>query len=309
MHDASATPAHSAPDARHVVRRVPADPRLPVTTAGARSVWLPRLQFGIAATLAIVLIAFALFPGVFAPHDPAAISLSATLKPPSAEHWLGTDQLGRDMLSRVIWGSRVSLFVALCAVLGAGIFGGLFGIAAGYLGGIIDSVAMRIADIQLALPAVILALVLVGAIGFSMFNLILVLSLANWARFARVTRSEALSLRQRDFVLLSKLAGASRVRIIVQHIVPNVINTFIVLATLDVGIIIILEATLSFLGLGVQPPTASWGSMIADGRGYLETAWWICAVPGVVLMVAVLCANLLGDALRDWLSPSMTRAW
>jgi peptide/nickel transport system permease protein len=291
------------------IRRVAADRRVPVTTNAARSVFFARLQFGVAAAIALLLLAVALFPGFFAPQDPTAISLSATLKPPSAEHWFGTDQLGRDLLSRVIWGSRVSLFVAFCAVAVAGAFGGLFGIAAGYLGGVIDSLAMRLADIQLALPAVILALVLVGAIGFSMFNLILVLSLANWARFARVTRSEALSLRQRDFVLLSRLAGASRLRIIVQHIVPNVLNTFIVLATLDIGTIIILEATLSFLGLGVQPPTASWGSMIADGRGYLETAWWICGIPGMVLMVAVLSANLLGDALRDWLSPTLTRAW
>lgn len=298
-----------AGESRPLVRRVPADPRVEVTAAGSRSVLLARLQFAVAGAIALLLIAVALFPGFFAPHDPSAISLSSTLKPPSAEHWFGTDQLGRDLLSRVIWGSQVSLFVAFCAVAVAGVFGGLFGIAAGYLGGVIDSIAMRLADIQLALPAVIMALVLVGAIGFSMFNLILVLSLANWARFARVTRSEALSLRERDFVLLSKLAGASRLRIIIQHIVPNVVNTFIVLATLDIGIIIILEATLSFLGLGVQPPTASWGSMIADGRGYLETAWWICGIPGMVLMVAVLSANLLGDVLRDWLSPTLTRAW
>ncbi len=270
---------------------------------------LAKAQIGVAALVACALVLIALFPGLFAPYDPSAISLSDTLKAPSAAHWFGTDQLGRDLLSRVIWGSRVSLFVAFCAVFLAGIGGGLFGVAAGYLGGLIDSVAMRLADIQLALPAVILALVLVGAIGFSMFNLIVVLSLANWARFARVTRSEALTLRQRDFVLLSRLAGASRLRIMVKHIVPNVANTFIVLATLDIGIIIILEATLSFLGLGVQPPTPSWGSMIADGRGYLETAWWICGIPGLVLMVAVLSANLLGDALRDWLSPTMTRAW
>ena len=300
------TAAHAGPID---VRRVPADRRLAPTTAGARNLFWQRLQFTLAMAIALVLIAVALFPGAFAPHDPAAISLSSTLKPPSSAHWFGTDQLGRDLLSRVIWGSRVSLFVAFCAVLVAGVFGGLVGIAAGYLGGVVDSIAMRLADIQLALPAVILALVLVGAIGFSMFNLILVLSLANWARFARVTRSEALSLRQRDFVLLAKLADASALRIIIQHIVPNVANTFIVLATLDIGIIIILEATLSFLGLGVQPPTASWGSMIADGRGYLETAWWICGIPGMVLMVAVLSANLLGDSLRDWLSPTMSRAW
>ena len=290
------------------IRQRPADPRLEIAPLPSRGRIARRGLLAIVGVIALVLIAMAVMPGVLAPYDPNAISLTDTLKAPSAAHWLGTDQLGRDMLSRVIWGSQVSLFVAFCAVLLAGVGGGLFGIAAGYLGGWIDAVAMRLADIQLALPAVILALVLVGAIGFSMFNLIVVLSLANWARFARVTRSEALTLRQRDFVLLAKLSGASTPRIVLTHIVPNVVNTFIVLATLDVGIIIILEATLSFLGLGVQPPTASWGTMIADGRGYLETAWWICAMPGFVLMLAVLSANLLGDALRDWLSPTLARA-
>lgn len=292
-----------------LLRQRPAEPSMTVLPPRSSSYLGRYLQLSIAAAIALALIAAALFPDWFAPYDPNAISLSNTLKPPSADHWLGTDQLGRDMVSRVIHGASVSLFVAFCAVVMAGVFGALLGIAAGYLGGLFDSVAMRLADIQLALPAVILALVLVGAIGFSLFNLILVLSLANWARFARVTRAEALTLRERDFVLLAKLAGASRIRIILSHIVPNVTNTFIVLATLDVGIIIILEATLSFLGLGVQPPTPSWGSMIADGRGYLETAWWICGVPGAVLMLAVLSANLLGDALRDWLSPTLTRAW
>jgi len=292
-----------------MLRQRPAEPSLTVLPPRSSSHLGRHLQLALAATVAIVLVAVALFPGLFAPFDPNAISLSDTLQPPSADHWFGTDQLGRDLLSRVIHGASVSLFVAFCAVVLAGVFGALLGITAGYLGGVFDSVAMRLTDIQLALPAVILALVLVGAIGFSLFNLILVLSLANWARFARVTRSEALTLRTRDFVLLARLAGASRIRIILSHIVPNVANTFIVLATLDVGIIIILEATLSFLGLGVQPPTPSWGAMIADGRGYLETAWWICGIPGVVLMLTVLSANLLGDALRDWLSPTLTRAW
>ena len=290
------------------IRQRPADPRLEIAPLPSGGRIARRALLAIVGVVALVLIAMAVMPGLLAPYDPNAISLTDTLKAPSATHWMGTDQLGRDMLSRVIWGSQVSLFVAFCAVLLAGVGGGLFGIAAGYLGGFVDAVAMRLADIQLALPAVILALVLVGAIGFSMFNLIVVLSLANWARFARVTRSEALTLRQRDFVLLAKLSGASTPRIVLTHIVPNVVNTFIVLATLDVGIIIILEATLSFLGLGVQPPTASWATMIADGRGYLETAWWICAMPGFVLMLAVLSANLLGDALRDWLSPTLARA-
>lgn len=286
-----------------------AEPSVPIPALPARGRWWTRVYLWIALAIAVALIAMALFPSVFSPYDPNAISLSDILKPPSATHWFGTDQLGRDLLSRTIWGAQVSLYVAFCAVLMAGIIGSLLGITAGYLGGLVDNIVMRLADIQLALPAVIMALVLVGAIGFSMFNLVLVLSLANWARFARVTRAEALSLRQRDFVLLAKLAGASRARIILTHVVPNVVNTFIVLATLDIGTIIILEATLSFLGLGVQPPTPSWGSMIADGRGYLETAWWICGIPGLVLMVTVLAANQLGDALRDWLSPTLGRSW
>lgn len=287
----------------------PAETCVPVPQARARRRLWRDAQLWSCLVLALALIVVALAPQWFSPYDPNAISLSDILKPPSAAHWFGTDQLGRDLLSRVIWGSRISLYVAFCAVLIAGIFGSLFGIAAGFLGGWVDAVAMRLADIQLALPAVILALVLVGAIGFSVFNLVIVLSLANWARFARVTRSEALSLRSRDFVLLARLAGASRFRVMFAHIVPNVVNTFIVLATLDIGTIIILEATLSFLGLGVQPPTPSWGAMIADGRGYLETAWWICGIPGMVLMVTVLLANQLGDALRDRLSPTMSRGW
>jgi peptide/nickel transport system permease protein len=289
--------------------RRPAEPTLAVMPPRSRSRWGARVQLAVALAVAIILVLFAVAPGLVAGKDPTTIALGATLRPPSAEHWFGTDQLGRDLFSRVVHGARISLFVALCAVTLAGVIGALVGVTAGYLGGLFDAVAMRVVDIQLALPAVILALVLVGAVGTSMFNLIVVLSLANWARFARVTRAEALSLRTRDFVLLSRLAGASRVRIILSHVVPNVVNTFIVLATLDVGIVIILEATLSFLGLGVPPPAPAWGSMIADGRQYLETAWWICGIPGLVLMATVLAANLLGDALRDWLSPTASRNW
>jgi peptide/nickel transport system permease protein len=291
------------------VRRVPAEARVVIAPPRSKSRYFRNIQVGIAAVIAIVIILAALFPMYLAPYQPDAISLGNSLKGPSMDHWFGTDQLGRDLFSRVVWGARVSLMIAFCAVALAGLAGGMFGIAAGLLGGVFDSIAMRLVDIQLALPAIILALVLVGAVGFSMVNLIVILSLAHWARFARVTRSEALSLKERDFVLLARLAGASRLRIIIKHITPNVVSTFIVLATLDVGIVIILEASLSFLGLGVQPPTASWGSMIADGRGYLETAWWICAFPGLVLMCAVLACNLLGDALRDWFNPTMSRAW
>ncbi|MGC3983726.1 MAG: ABC transporter permease [Pseudorhodoferax sp.] len=251
----------------------------------------------------------ALFAPWVAPFDPVAISLSDTFQPPSATHWFGTDQLGRDILSRAIAGARISLFIAACAVLLAGVLGTALGLAGGYLGGAVDALVMRLADMQLAFPAVILALVLSGAIGVNLFNLILVLTLANWARFARVVRGEVLSLKSRDFVLLARLAGASPPWIMLRHIAPNIVGTFVVLATLDVGSVIILEATLSFLGLGIQPPTPSWGSMIAEGRGFLSTAWWVCVAPGAVLIVTVLAANLLGDALRDRLNTAIPESW
>jgi peptide/nickel transport system permease protein len=291
------------------LRRIPAEPVLCALPARSGLRHARRLQLALAVPIALMLIVMAIAPGWLATHDPEIIALDSILQAPSSQHWFGTDQLGRDLFSRVVFGARISLFVAFCAVALAGILGGLLGIAAGYLGGIFDSIAMRLADIQLALPAIILALVLAGVIGFSLGNLILVLSLANWARFSRVTRAEALSLRSRDFVLLARVAGASRLRVMVAHIMPNVMNTFIVLATLDVGIIIILEATLSFLGLGVQPPTPSWGGMISDGRNYLEEAWWICGIPGLALIATVSSANLLGDALRDRLSPGLANTW
>lgn len=258
--------------------------------------------------LAIMVVAAAAAP-VLAPYNPTDIALGNTLAHPSAEHWFGTDQLGRDVLSRVLWGAQVSLAIAAAAVFLAAVTGGLAGMVAGYRGGVVDAVIMRLADIQFSLPAVILALVLAGAIGPGMLNIVVVLSLANWARFARVVRSEAIALRNRDFVLVAKLAGASKSHVIFRHIMPNVLSTFIVLATLDIGLIVILESTLSFLGLGVQPPTASWGGMIADGRGYLDRAWWIVGAPGLALMVTVLCSNLTGDRLRDGLNPTMGVSW
>lgn len=234
-----------------------------------------------------------------APYDPNAIDLGAALSPPSAEHWFGADQLGRDVFSRTLHGGRLSLFIAISVAALAGTSGVLLGILAGYRGGWIDGAIMRLSDIQYALPPVILAMVMVGALGPSTANIVIVITLAKWARFARVIRSEALTLRHRDFVLLARLAGASHLRVALLHILPNVRNTLLVLLTLDLGLIIILEATLSFLGLGVQPPDPSWGTMIADGRGYLERAWWMSTLPGLVLTATVLAANLLGDALRE----------
>ncbi len=274
---------------------------------GSRAASVVELSLvGILATLIVII---AIFAAHLAPYDPNAISLEAALQRPSLTHWMGTDQLGRDVLSRVMVGAQISLFIAAWAVIVAGLFGSLLGVIAGYFGGIVDDVIMRFVDIQLALPTIILAMVLVGAVGYSLVNLIIILGLANCARFARVTRSETLTLREREFVLLAKLAGAGSMQIMVRHIAPNLGSTFIVLATLDIGVIVALEAVLSFLGLGVQPPDPSWGQMIADGRIYLETAWWICLMPGVTLMATVLCANLLGDILRDRLNPNVSSQW
>ena len=305
---AAGPPAASRPAAADI-RQPRKDRSVDLATARRSRRWAARIQLAVSVTILAIVFGFAIFAPWAAPYDPNAIALDNITQPPSATHWLGTDQLGRDILSRVMWGGRVSLFLTICAVLIAGSVGTLIGVVSGYLGGIVDSIMMRCADVQFSLPSVILAMMLVGAVGASTLNLIIVLSLANWARFARVIRSEALTLRQRDFVLLARLGGASAFRIVAVHIIPNVLNTFVVLATLDVGLIIILEATLSFLGLGVQPPDPSWGTMIADGRGYLEQAWWIALCPGAVLMATVLAGNMLGDSLRDRLNPALASRW
>lgn len=292
-----------------LIRELPAEP-IAVPAAPRRSRRLAaRVQKWTAIVAVLVIGVCALLAPLIVPFDPVAISLADTFQPPSAAHWMGTDPLGRDILSRVIAGARVSLTVALIVVGLAGLIGTTLGVVAGYLGGTADAVIMRLTDMQLAFPAVILALVLAGVIGVDMTNLVIVLTLANWARFARVTRGEVLSLKSREYVLLARLAGAGTGWILRRHIVPNVLGTLIVLATLDLGSVIVLEATLSFLGLGVQPPLASWGSMVAEGRSHLSNAWWICVLPGAVLIVTVLAANQLGDVLREKLNPVIPESW
>ena len=231
--------------------------------------------------------------------DPNAIDLSATFQSPGPLHWFGTDQMGRDVFTRTLYGGRISLLIAFCAVVIAGVSGAMAGILSAYIGGRFDSVMMRIVDAQYALPPVFLAMLIVGVFGPSITNIIVVVTLANWGRFARIIRAESLSLRERDFVLIARLVGASPLYVAVHHLLPNVRNTFIVLLTLDVGLIVFMEAALSFLGLGVQPPDPSWGGMIAEGRNYLESAWWISALPGLVLMTTVLCSNVIGESFQD----------
>ena len=248
---------------------------------------------------------------VIAPHDPERGDIRARMVPPawmeggSSEYLLGTDHLGRDMLSRVIYGARISL-VVVAVTLGVGlVIGVIAGLLAGWYGRWIDELMMRVVDIKLAIPTILLALVLVLALGQSFLIIVAILAIAVWPRFARNTRGEVLQLKNMDYVSLAKVAGASTPRILFVHIFPGVVNTLIILASLEVGIVILLESTLSFLGAGVPPPTPAWGSMVADGRDRLAVAWWISTMPGVAIMMVVLAMNLFGDWLRDKLDPRL----
>jgi peptide/nickel transport system permease protein len=257
-----------------------------------------------------VLVLTALFAPLLAPYEPTAGSLRDRLVPPfwqeggSPAHLLGTDKLGRDTLSRLIYGARTSLTVAVIAILAAGSLGSILGIAAGYLSGWGDTVIMRIVDVAFSFPAILLAMVFAVVFGASFLNIIVVISLILWAEYARMARGETLKIKEMDYVALAQVAGISKAKIMFRHILPNVATALIVLATLQVGIVIILESALSFLGVGIPPPTPDWGTMIAEGRSYVATAWWLSMVPGVAIVVTVLSFNLLGDALTELLNPT-----
>ena len=229
----------------------------------------------------------------------------AWLEGGNIEFLLGTDNLGRDLLSRIIVGARASFIVAISALAFGSALGSLIGLACGYFGGRLDSFLMRTADGVMAFPLVLAALLLVAVIGPGVHTVVIAVSLILWARFARLIRSEVLSVRERDFVKLARIAGASNLRIMLVHILPNVLNSVVVLLTLQLGFVIIVEATLSFLGAGVPPPTPTWGQMVASGRTYIETAWWMSLFPGLAIAVVVLSFNLLGDWLRDHLDPKL----
>jgi len=246
-----------------------------------------------------------------APHDPLRQSLRARLAPPTMQasdgkaYVLGTDHLGRDVLSRIIFGARVSLTVGFAAVLVGGIIGAGLGILAGYRGGFADSVVMTVADAQLAFPFILLAIGIIGVLGPSFPTLVMVIGLSGWVGYARVLRSQVLVLRSREFVDAIHALGGSAGRVILRHIVPNVLSSLVVVATLELARSIVLEATLSFLGLGIQPPTPSWGVMVQEGREYLDSAWWISTFPGLILMVTSLAVSRTGDWLRDLLDPTL----
>jgi peptide/nickel transport system permease protein len=261
--------------------------------------------------LAFILLAIlvAVAAPVVAPYDPEETDLMVAMRPPSwvedgaPGHVLGTDQLGRDILSRVIYGARISLLVGFVAVLGAGLIGVLLGLAAGYHGGVVDDVIMRIADIQLAFPYILLAVALVAVLGPSLLNVILVLCLVSWVGFARIVRAEVLAVREREFVEAGRSMGLTTGRLLARHILPNVMTPVIVVASFALAQMIITEAALGFLGLGVQPPTPTWGGMLAEGRDYISFAWWLTTFPGLAIMVTVLAINFVGDWLRDYLDP------
>jgi peptide/nickel transport system permease protein len=246
-----------------------------------------------------------------APQDPVRQSLRARLAAPTLEavdgkaHLLGTDHLGRDVLSRVIWGARVSLLVGFAAVGVGGIVGAGLGLLAGYRGGWADTVIMTVADAQLAFPFVLLAIGIIAVLGPSFPTLIVVIGLSGWVAYARVLRSQVLVLRSREFVDAIQALGGSVPRIVGRHIVPNVLSSLVVIATLELARAIVLEATLSFLGLGIQPPTPSWGGMVQEGREYLDTAWWISTCPGLILMLTSVAVSRTGDWLRDLLDPTL----
>jgi peptide/nickel transport system permease protein len=265
---------------------------------------------GIAILVAITLAA--IFADAIAPRSPETQALTERLDPPSwlggeHGHLLGTDQLGRDLLSRVIYGSRVSLVVGVAGVLLAGTVGVTLGLLAGYFGGYWDRVIMRVTDVQQAIPALVLAIAVVAILRPSLVNLIVVLAVTTWVAFARVVRSEVLALRETLFVEAARVVGARDRRIITRHILPNVAASIIVIGSLTVANLILFEASLSFLGLGVPPPTPTWGRMVFDGLEYVSTAWWIPLFPGVAVMLTVLGSNLVGDWLRDALDPRQRR--
>jgi len=272
--------------------------------------FLKRIQGGHVGLLVLAIVALlAIFAPLVAPDNPVRSDLRGRLAEPTLSLTavgtapLGRDQLGRDILSRMIYGSRATLLVALCAVVVGGVVGVTIGVVSGFAGGILDRILMRITDIQLAFPLMLLALLMVAAMGANFFNLIVVLALTSWTRYARIVRGEVLQLREREFVLSAVAAGASAWRICVKHILPNIMAPIIVVATLELGRVIVMESALSFLGVGMQPPTPSWGRMLAEGRSYVSRAWWLAAFPGLGIMLVVLSINLIGDWLRDVFDP------
>ncbi len=256
------------------------------------------------ALVMLALIVVALTAGVIAPADPNLQDITKRLQPPGTSgHLLGTDQLGRDILSRLIYGSRVSLIVGFAAVAISALIGIAIGVASGFYRGRVDALFSWVANVQLSFPFILLAIALVGVLGPGLRNVIIVLGVTGWVVYARIARGDTLSASQQEYVLAGRALGASDLRVMLRHILPNILPPLVVVATFEVARMIISEASLSFLGLGVEPRVVSWGSMLADGRQYLDVVWWLATLPGFAILVTVLGINLLGDWLRDELDP------
>lgn len=284
------------------------------TSNKKRSQWLEvwrRLKRNKMAVLGlailIILVLLAVFANVIANYDNVVIkqNLSQRLQAPSAAHWLGTDEFGRDIFARLVHGTRVSLQVGIIAVGISIVIGGILGAIAGYYGGKLDNIIMRVMDIFLAVPSILLAIAIVSALGPSILNLMLAISISSVPSYARIVRASVLSIRDQEFIEAAKAIGASNTRIIFRHIIPNSLAPVIVQATLGVASAILSTAGLSFIGLGIQPPAPEWGSMLSGGRQYLRYAWWVTTFPGVAIMITILSLNLLGDGLRDALDPRL----
>lgn len=280
---------------------------------GLRAFWRQFMRMP-AASIALFIILAIIISGLLAPalapFPQNEQNILARLKPPlyqdeKGTHWLGTDALGRDTLSRLLWGSRISLLIGVVSVLFAGTLGVILGLLSGYFGGRVDTVIMRWTDIQLAIPFLIMALAVVAVLGSGLWKVILVLAVTGWVQYARIVRSEVLSVREREFVLAGHAIGTPTHLILFRHILPNVTASIIVMASLQVARMILMEASLSFLGLGVPVEIPTWGRMVAEGRDYLSIAPWVATIPGLAIFVTVLCINICGDRLRDMLDPRL----
>jgi peptide/nickel transport system permease protein len=267
---------------------------------------LPLIQI----LLLLPIVLFGLFAPLFYTHDPSAMNPSVSLRPPlmfggDVSYFLGTDHLGRDIFSKIVAGARASLIAASAGVFLAGVLGIFLGMAAGYFGGWIDEIIMRIVDIQMSIPVILLTILISAALGGGLTTVTICIALVFWTQYARVIRGETLSIREREFVALARIAGCGPARMLVKHILPNLVSTSTVVASLQLGRAIIIEASITFLGLGIQPPQTAWGLMMAEGRMYLSTAWWLPTFAGLAIVITVLGANLMGDWVRDKLDPKL----
>jgi peptide/nickel transport system permease protein len=292
----------------------------PATGAPGRLKWVlsgrglaGKLAFGVFSAIVLLFVVFAVAPEVIAPYDPTVNNLRLRHAPPGFvdtqgnRYLLGTDHLGRDVLSRVIWGSRASMAVGFTGLVLGGTVGTFIGLLAGFRGGWLDAIAMRVVDAYLSFPYILIAIVWASLVGTDLGNLILVVALRGWVEFARLTRNQTVAVKGREYVTSARAVGVGDSWIMVRYILPNIMSSLLVLSSYQLGRLILLEGTLSFLGLGIRPPTPAWGTMLADARNYITTAWWTIVFPGIALSAVVLAVSFLGDSLRDYLDPTMRR--